>query len=353
MKIKPFKICNEVIQPGEKVSLALPLPELFSCAPLYMPIKIIHGKQAGPCLLVVAAMQGDEYNGTEIVNRLLDFSAMGRLSGTLIAVPVVNVYGLINRSRQLSVDVNLDQCFPGSEIGPHASRVAYTFAAEVFSHADCCINLTTGSINYSNLPQVYLNIKDAKTKSLAEAFNAPVISHSTIIKGSLHALAIRQGKPFITYKAGEALRFDRYAIKMGTRGVLNVMRKLSMLPSSASRHEKAQTTQKAFVSETTVWVHASSSGINHSKIRLGQHIKKGDLLSVIEDPFGAGDDTLIHSIAEGVVVDKNNIPLVHEGNPLYQLAVFPSIQETASHLETWTEKHIEPTGKTKGISKSA
>lgn len=119
MKNKPLQICNETIHPGENLSLALPLPELFSCAPLYMPIKVLHGKQAGPCLLVTAAMYGNEINGTEIINRLLEVAALKRLRGTLIAVPVLNVYGLINRSRYLPGGFDLDRCFPGSKSGTH------------------------------------------------------------------------------------------------------------------------------------------------------------------------------------------------------------------------------------------
>ena len=84
-------ISNEIIHPGEEASLALPLPELFSCAPMYMPIKVVHGKEAGPTLLVTAAMHGNELNGAEIINRLLKSSQLKKLKGTLIAVPIMNV----------------------------------------------------------------------------------------------------------------------------------------------------------------------------------------------------------------------------------------------------------------------
>src|SRR3990167_3157204 len=107
MKNATLKICNETIHPGESLSLALPLPELFSCAPLYMPIKIMHGKKSGPCLLITAAMYGNELNGTEIINRILKVISMKNLCGTLISVPVLNVHGLINRSRYLPNGIDL------------------------------------------------------------------------------------------------------------------------------------------------------------------------------------------------------------------------------------------------------
>src|SRR3990167_2531730 len=124
-KNSSFKICNETIYAGEKLSLALPLPQLFSCAPMYMPIKVVHGKMEGPCLLLTGAMHGNEINGTEIINRLLTLPMMSHVRGTLIAVPVLNVHGLINRSRHLPGRINFDRCFPGSKDGNHAERLTY------------------------------------------------------------------------------------------------------------------------------------------------------------------------------------------------------------------------------------
>ncbi len=338
MKNTTLQICNEVIHPGESLSLALPLPELFSCAPLYMPIKVIHGKQAGPCLLITAAMHGNEINGTEIVNQLLTTKALKLLHGTLIAVPVLNVYGLINRSRDLPGKVDLNRCFPGSENGTHAARVAYLFIRDVFSKADFCIDLQTGFINYSNLPQIYLDIYDEKAKLLAEAFNAPVISNLVCEKGMLATVAKERNTPFLMYEAGEAMRFDNEAIKVGVKGILNVMKKLEMLPVKASTKPAAF---KSYFTEKNIWVRASTSGINHSNLTLGQYVKQGETLGVIKDPFGATESGIITSPEDAVVVGKNNLPLVHEGEALFQLAVFPKMEQTATKLEAWKEHSEE------------
>jgi len=338
MKNSTIQICNETIHPGESLSLALPLPELFSCAPLYMPIKVIHGKKAGPCLLVTAAMHGNELNGTEIINRLLEITGLKRLSGTLIAIPVLNVYGLINRTRYLPGGINLDRCFPGSETGTHAARMAHIFTSKIFDKADVCIDLQTGFINHTNLPQVYTNFQNEKSKLLAETFNAPVISNITHEKGMLSTLAKDLNKPFLMYEAGEAMRFDEHAIKVGLKGILNVMRKLGMLPE---KNNKPITKMKSYFIEKNIWVRASTSGVYHTKYKLGQHIRKGEVLGVIKDPFGATDSAKIINQDEAIIVGKNNLPLVHEGEGLFQLAVFPKMQHAASHLEEWKERSTE------------
>lgn len=336
MKNTVLQICNESIHPGENLSLALPLPELFSCAPLYMPIKVIHGKEQGPCLLITAAMHGNELNGTEIINRLLNVNAMKRLRGTLIAIPVLNVYGLINRSRYLPGGINLDRCFPGSETGTHAARMAYTFTKEIFTKADVCVDLQTGFINYTNLPQIFVSFEDSKAKLLAEIFNAPVISNTVFEKGMLRTMAFKQKKPFLMYEAGEAMRFDEHSIKVGLKGILNVMRKISMLPDKSYKKES---TLKSLFTEKNIWVRASTSGISHTQYKLGQHVKKGETLCVIRDPFGATDSATIACPEEAIIVGKNNLPLVHEGEALFQLAVFPRMQRAATHLEEWKEQN--------------
>ncbi len=335
MKASNLNICNETIYPGERLSLALPLPEIFSCAPLYMPVKVIHGKQPGSCLLVTAAMNGNELNGTEIINRLLNHSELKRIAGTLIAVPVLNVYGLVNRSRYLPGGIDLDRCFPGSKTGTHAARMAYRFTQEIFSLADVCVDLQTGFMNYTNLPQVYVNFKDENAKALASVFNAPVISNKLCEKGMLSTMAYKHEKPFLLYEAGEAMRFDEHAIKVGIQGIVKVMRSLKMLPE---KPQKKETALKSFFADKNIWVRASTSGISHTHHRLGQHVKKGEVLCTINDPFGATDSTSIKSPEEGIIVGKNNLPLVHEGEGLLQLAVFPKMQHAASHLGDWKEK---------------
>ncbi len=338
MKNSALKICNEIIHPGENISLGLPLPELFSCAPLYMPIKVIHGKKPGPCLLVTAAMHGNELNGTEIINRLLNLNMLKKLSGTLILVPVLNVYGLINRSRDLPGGIDLDSCFPGAKTGSHAARMAHIFTTEVFSKADVCIDLQTGFINYSNLPHVYIHAEDPQTRKLAEYFNAPVISKAKFAKGMLKTLAHEHNKPFLLYEAGEAMRFDNHAIKVGVKGIINVLKKLDMLPKKDVAKEKKL---KSFFTEETIWVRASTSGISHTTHSLGQHIKKGESLCTIRDPFSATEQVTIHSPADAIIVGKNNLPLVHEGEGLLQLAIFSKMQQVSGHLETWKQDSQE------------
>ncbi|MDF1796624.1 MAG: succinylglutamate desuccinylase/aspartoacylase family protein [Coxiellaceae bacterium] len=335
MKNSNFTICNETIHPGEQVSLALPLPELFSCAPMYMPIKVVHGKQAGPCVLIIAAMHGNELNGTEIINRLLQSSNMKKIKGTLIAVPIMNVYGFINKARTLPGGASLANSFPGSAQGTRAARVAHLFCSEIFSLADYCIDLQTGWMNHCNLPQVFVTDDNQKELALAHAFGAPVISELSVQKNSLRAYANATKTPYLVYEAGEAMRFDEPSIRLGTKGIIRLMRHITMLPEVNRPHASQQ---KSILMHDTRWVRSPTSGISYSNIKLGQQVKTGEVLSVIKDPFGAGPDTPVKAPFDGVVVSMNSLPLVYEGVALFQLAAFERLSQAATHIEDWIDE---------------
>ena len=333
-----LKICNETIHHGEKLSLALPLPEIFSCAPLYMPIKVYHSKKPGPCLLLTAAMYGNEINGTEIIHRLFESNAFKKISGTIIGVPALNVFGLINRSRFLPGGINLDRCFPGSKTGTHAARMANLFIEEIFAKADVCIDLQSGDNSFINLPQLYVNFKDEQAKSLAQAFNAPVISNAVCEKGMLKTVAFKKKKPFMVYQAGEAMRFDENAIKFAIKGITNVMRKLDMLPDNQTKSNKPTISQ---FSDSNTMMYAPSSGIVRSKLKLGQRVAQNELLCVIEDPFGVAESIKITAPGDAIVVGKNSLPLIHEGESLFQLAYFNKIEKAMDNLAQWKKNNTQ------------
>ena len=329
----PINICGEVIYPGESVSLALRLPELYSCLPAYMPIKVFHGKKSGSTLLVFAALNGNEINGTEIINRLVNLKRIKSLSGTLIAVPVVNVFGLANRSKFLPGHVDLSINFPGSATGTHADRIANLFITELFDKADCAISLETGQLNYSNLPEVSVNLEQDDCKVIAEKFGAPVICQYDKDPGTLAQYAYETKSKFMTYMAGEASRFDNKAIKMGVKGIVNIMRHMEMITEKASLTQQSKPPN--FFMEKSFWVRSPVSGISSSQIKLGDYVKKNSLLSTIRDPFGSEENYKLNSSRDGIIVGLNNIPLIKEGEALFKVAAFPESKEAETHLKNW------------------
>lgn len=320
-------IGETLVEPGTRVTVNLPVADLYTGAPLSMPVKVVCGRKHGPVLFVSAAVHGDELNGVEIIRRLLKRKGLSTLRGTLIAVPVVNVHGFLHQSRYLPDRRDLNRCFPGSSRGSIAARLANTFLTEIVKKSDYGIDLHTGAINRSNLPQIRANLDDEKTRELARAFGVPVIVNSDLRDGSLRACAMELGLPVLIYEAGEALRFDEVCIRGGLRGILNVMRDIGMLPE-----RKSGSRVKPVEARSTSWVRAPSSGIVSRIVKLGASVASDEVLATIGDPLGDKNDRVVAPF-DGIVIGRSNLPLAHEGDALFNVAAFKSVAVAESRVE--------------------
>ena len=330
---KAIEVGDAIIRPGERLNIDLPVADLYTSTSLNMPIQVICGRRAGPVLFVSAAVHGDELNGVEIIRRLLKRKGIRSLRGTLIAVPIVNVHGFLDQSRYLPDRRDLNRSFPGSPKGSIAARMANLFIKHIVSKADYGIDLHTGAINRSNLPQIRANLDDAETNAIANAFGAPVIINSNIRDGSLRACATDRGMPMLIYEAGEALRFDESGIRAGLRGVLNVMRHIGMLPKLKNPKQLTPV-----VARSTHWVRAGVSGIVAGKVGLGSRVHAGQRLATISDPLGDQEDSVVAPF-DGIVIGRSNLPLAHEGDALFNLGSFKSVPKAEGVVETFASEH--------------
>lgn len=324
------------IKRGTRTTIDLPTGKLYTHTPMTMPVHVIRGKRPGPCLFISAAIHGDEINGVEIIRRLLKRSSLNRLKGTLIAVPIVNVHGLINHSRYLPDRRDLNRSFPGTEKGSLAARLAHLFMAEIVAQSSHGIDLHTGAIHRSNLPQIRANLDDPETERLARAFQVPVLISSNLRDGSLREAAAEFGIPMLLYEAGEALRFDEVSIRAGVDGIVNVMRLLEMLPPSRSKLKRKSI--EPVVARSSFWVRAAESGIFRAMLPLGARVKKGTLLGVIADPFGEQEIQIVTPMS-GIVIGRTNLPLVNEGDALYHIARFENIKGIEATVDNFHEEH--------------
>jgi predicted deacylase len=330
-KGKAFKIGETVVAPGTRAIIDLPVARLYTHDSLKMPVQVINGRQAGPTLFVSAAVHGDEINGVEIIRRLLKRKQLSRLHGTLLVVPVVNVHGFLDQSRYLPDRRDLNRSFPGSPKGSVAGRLAHRFLNEIVLRSDCGIDLHTGALHRSNLPQIRATLDDEVTTRLAVAFGAPVILDAQVRDGSLRACAIKAGIPMLVYEAGEALRFDEVCIRAGIRGILHVMQELGMLKKSGVKTTRVE----PIVAKSSHWVRSPISGIVRAMVTLGQRVTKGQRLAAVSDPMGDVEEFAL-ATHSGIVIGKTKIPLAHEGDALFNVASFERVTDAEDAVEEFT-----------------
>ncbi|PMR67199.1 succinylglutamate desuccinylase/aspartoacylase family protein [Halomonas heilongjiangensis] len=333
----PFELAGVRVAAGSRTQIDVPVARLYTHAPLHIPVEVVHGRQHGPVLLVCGGIHGDEINSVEIVRRLLRSRQLQSVRGTLIAAPIVNVFGFVQHSRYLPDRRDLNRCFPGSESGSLGGRVAALFREQIVDHATHIIDLHTGAIHRTNLPQIRAQLSPgSETERMANAFGAPVILNAELREGSLRHYAQSRGMPVLTYEAGEALRFDEWAIAPGVRGVLRVMRRIGMLTGEHRRRPPPP----AELANGSSWARAPIDGILRPQVRLGARVAKGELLGKVADPFGNAEGE-VRSMADGIVIGMSRLPLANEGEALFHVARFDAIEEAESAVESF-QSSLEP-----------
>jgi predicted deacylase len=156
-----------------------------------------------------------------------------------------------------------------------------------------------------------------------------------LLDGSLREAAVQNGTKILLYEAGQALRFDELSIRAGVKGVLNVLISLGVI-----KRKPPKIKFTPYVANNSSWVRASLSGIVNTIHNLGDQVQKGDVLATISNPFGEIMSEITASRA-GIIIGKQNIPLVQEGEALFHIAFFSENDEDiADNIEVMQDTLI-------------
>lgn len=307
------------IKPGKDVTVKIKVGDLPSGNSINLFAHVFRSKNPGPTLLVLGGVHGDEINGVEIVRRAVKSGLFKKLNvGAVIAVPLINVYGFINFSRDLPDGKDVNRSFPGTSRGSLASRVAYAMSKHILPLTDFGLDFHTGGKSIHNYPQLRVNPADKKSVKLAKAFNPPFIIHSKPISKSLRKECTKRAIPMVVYEGGESLRLDDFSVKEGIDGIKRVMRSLGMITEE-------QPGQRSIMIKNSKWVRATQAGIFITYKKSGDHVEKGEILGHITDPYG-NKESKIKSPVTGIIYGHNNIPLLHLGEALYHIG-FEDVEE--------------------------
>ncbi len=307
-------IAGHAIRPGEFKEININIARLPSRTQIDTPIYVYRALEDGPVLALTAGMHGDEINGMEIVRRIID-EGHNRISrGTVVCMPIINVYGFLNYARDVPDGKDINRSFPGGKNGSLASRVAYHLMKEVIPFIDYGIDFHTGGAMRTNFPQVRCVMQDPKNAELALAFHAPFTIDSPFRPHSLRQSAAKLGKHIIVFEGGESLRFDQSAIEEGVHGTLRLMQYLKMID-----HAPRPLVENKIIWSSS-WLRARTGGLFQPTIRSGDMVHKNQLVGTMTDPFGEFKEE-IKSPGNGYVVGLNNIPVVNAGDALMHLGV--------------------------------
>jgi predicted deacylase len=305
-----FPIGGYAVRAGARREIGLPIARLVTGAEVTLPVLVVHGRHEGPVVWIDAAIHGDEVVGVEVIRRVLAELDPKRLSGTVLAVPIVNVHGFMNGDRYLPDRRDLNRSFPGSPRGSLAGRIAHLMMTEIITKCEVGIDLHTGADHRTNLPQIRADLDDPATADLAGVFGAPLVYHARLRDGSLRQAGADVGAKVLVYEAGEAGRFDDWAIEPGVDGVLRVLAHLGMTEQVAA---VADAPPRPLECRASRWVRAGRTGILRIECELGDRVAEGERLGVISDSFGHSL-RVVRSPGAGVVIGRSTSPLVNQGD---------------------------------------
>jgi len=309
-----FQINGTSVKLGEHKKIALQVSSLPSGTPIDIHAFVWRSKKPGPTMLVSGGVHGDEINGVEIVRRSIAEGLFKDLKcGSVIAVPLLNVYGFINFSRDVPDGKDVNRSFPGFSKGSLASRVAYVMSREILPLVDFGLDFHTGGQSHYNYPQIRYSKGDVAAKELAEQFGGLCLIKKKAFPSTMRHHALENKKPILVYEGGENLRLDQFSIDEGLVGMKRVLQAKGMANFSA------EDSAKTLRFSNTKWLRSPRAGIFRWINSSGEKVIKGQKIGVINDPYGQ-EETEVLANKSGFIIGHNNSPVVSQGDALFHIA---------------------------------
>jgi predicted deacylase len=309
-------ILNEKIAPGQSKTINFSFAKLYTSTNVEIPIIVKRAKLPGPTVLLTAGIHGDEINGVEIVRQVIANKINKPARGTIICIPILNIFGFLNASRAFPDGRDLNRVFPGTKTGSLASRVAFHFTKEILPFADYCFDFHTGGAQRFNASQIRIAPNNPELELLAKTFGAPFTVYSSTIEKSYRGTCQKMGIPVLLFEGGKSLESNKYIVKDGVDGVKRILSHLEMLDHNIMVPEvKAP---PVIISKSR-WVRAHKSGLLHVKIDCNKHVQKGEFLATITDPYGKMR-IKVTAPNEGYIINVNQAPIVNQGDAIFHLS---------------------------------
>ena len=313
---KPLVILKETIVAGESKTINMEIAKLHTMTKLKIPIIVERSKLDGPTVLFTACLHGDEINGTEIVRQLIVQKINKPKRGTIICIPIINIFGFINKTREFPDGRDLNRVFPGSKTGSLASRFAYYILKDIMPHIDYAIDFHAGGASRFNAPQIRIVPENKELKKLSEVFSAPFTLYSKNISGTFRNSCDKLDVKMLLFEGRKSLDINDAITKEAIEGTKRFLTHLEMLNP---RKKAISNENKTIYIEKSNWVRAKHSGLFHGLTAIGSFVKKGDLLATISDPYGKVEHK-VKAPHAGFIINVNDAPIIFQGDAIFHIS---------------------------------
>ncbi|NCO63357.1 MAG: succinylglutamate desuccinylase/aspartoacylase family protein [Flavobacteriales bacterium] len=312
---KNISILGHDIPLGTSKEINFNIAKLHTATIIEVPVIIERSKKAGPTILFTAGIHGDEINGVDIVRQIISKKINKPKRGSIICMPILNVFGFLNSSRSFPDGRDLNRVFPGSANGSLASRVANRLMTEIIPDVDLIIDFHTGGASRFNAAQIRIVKDKPELEALASVFGAPFTLYSSNIGKSFRNACHQLGKPILLFEGGKSFFVDDTISKVGIEGVKRILSHFDMLnPKKTVSPPKDST---VFVDESK-WIRAKHSGMFKAQVAMNTKVSFNTVLGQITDPYGKVHHH-VKSTIEGYIINVNEASLVYQGDALFHI----------------------------------
>jgi predicted deacylase len=311
-----LEILGEKIYLGKSATVNFKVAKLHTQNRIDVPVIIERSKKPGPTVLITAGIHGDEINGVEIVRQLIAKGINKPRKGTIICIPVINVFGFIHMDREFPDGRDLNRVFPGSKSGSLASRVAYKLMKEVVPYVDLILDFHTGGADRFNAAQIRIDKKNSDLIELAKIFGPPFLFYSKNLKKSFRYSCQKLGKPLLLFEGGKSFHINNSITNSGVNGTKRVLSHLGML---APKFKVSRPRKDCVVIESSKWIRAHYSGMFRAVVKVNTEVNKGDILGHITDPYGSFNH-FVKAPNNGYIFNVNEAPIIYQGDAIFHIS---------------------------------
>lgn len=324
-----FKILNTEIKPGTTETVNLKIAKLHTMTDLEIPVIVSHSVKNGPVILLSAGLHGDEFNGIEIVRQIIQKEINVPEIGTIICIPLVNVFGFVNQSREFPDGRDLNRVFPGSSNGSLASQFAYHLMHDIVPLVDYVIDFHAGGRSRFNVPHVRIEEDNFELKTMADAFQAPFLLYSKNIEGSFRSACDNLGVKYLLFEGGKSLEINKDVVLQAIYGTKRFLKYLGMLNE---KHTEKSAERPMICIENSSWVRADYSGLFQSVVSAGAYVEENQTIAWITDPYGKVENPVL-SPNSGYIINENQGAIVFQGDAIFNISTKLKLSENETMEE--------------------
>jgi predicted deacylase len=311
-----LEILGEKVKLGDSAKVSFNVAKLHTQNRIDVPVIIERSRKPGPTILITAGIHGDEVNGVEIVRQLISKGINKPKKGTVICIPVINVFGFIHMDREFPDGRDLNRVFPGSKTGSLASRVAHKLMTEIVPHVDLVLDFHTGGSDRFNAAQIRIVKNEVILDELAEVFGAPLTYYSKNINKSFRNSCYKLGIPMLLFEGGKSFYIDKGITNTGVNGTKRILHHLGML---GSKFKVSKPKKPSITIIDSKWIRANHSGMFKATVAVNKYVTKGDVLGHITDPYGSFNH-FVKAPNDGFIFNVNESPIIYQGDAIFHIS---------------------------------